>query len=406
MGILMKMAWRNVWRNPRRSWVVVTAIAVGVFSFVGSTVFMDGFAFQMIDAGIDLQGGQIQIAARGYEDSPSIRKFIGEEKLVEDALTMGMQAAPQVLAQGMVNSAEQAAGIVIHGVDPQRESAVTIIAASVVEGRYLAASDGAGQILIGSELAHRLKVRLGEKVVIMANDLHNEISAGAYRVVGLYRTNSIAFDKGNVFLHLSEVQRLLGYDRQVTLYALRLPRDVVLHEAVATLRERLEPAGLEVRSWEDRFPLLVLMKEAYDYSVVLLVVILFTAVAFTIVNSFLMVILERIHEIGVMMAGGVRPRQVRRMLYLEAGVMVMLGLIAGILLSVLILGYWTANGMDLSAFAEGLGVYGISPIVYPYLDWGHLSLGFALIVVMVMLAVLYPAYKASAYEVVEAIHYV
>lgn len=86
--------------------------------------------------------------------------------------------------------------------------------------------------------------------------------------------------------------------------------------------------------------------------------------------------------------------------------MVMLGLGAGIMISVVILGYWMANGMDLSSFADGLGMYGVSPVVFPYLDWGHLSLGFALIVVMVMIAVIYPAYRASRFEVVEAIHHV
>ncbi len=402
------MAWRNVWRNPRRSWVVVTAIAVGVFSFVGSTVFMDGFAFQMIDAGVNLQGGEIQIAAGGYTESPTIRFSIGDPAAIEAALIdmPGVLAAPQAISSGMINSSEQSVGIVMHGIDPRREPDVTVIAESVTEGNYLSEEDGAGQILLGQALAERIKVGLGEKVVIMVNDLHNEISAGAYRVVGLFRSNSIAFDKANVFLHLSEVQRMLGYEHQVTIYALRLPRETDLHEAVSVLRKRLEPAGLEVRSWEDRFPLLVMAREAYDYSVVLLVVILFTAVAFTIINSFLMVILERIHEIGVMMAGGVRPRQIRHMLYLEAGFMVMLGLGAGIMISVVILGYWMANGMDLSSFADGLGMYGVSPVVFPYLDWGHLSLGFALIVVMVMIAVIYPAYRASRFEVVEAIHHV
>ncbi len=409
MNILLKIAWRNVWRNPRRSWVLVTAIGMGIFSFIGSTTFMDGFAFQMVDSAIDLQGGHIEIGKRGHHDNPTIRSFIAEPRVVEEALAglEGVRYAPEVRAPGMANSPEQAAGVVIHGVEPAREPDVTVIARTVTEGGYLSPEGKANEVLVGAALAKRLKVRLGEKIVLMANDLQNDVSAGAYRVVGLFRTNNTEFDKANVYLHIDEARRLLGYDAEaVTVFSLRLDRGVKLDPLVETLRARLEPLGLEVLSWKDRFPLLVLAMEAYDYSIIMLVVILFTAVAFTLVNAFLMVIFERIREIGIMMANGARPRQIRFMLYFEAIFLLLLGLGAGAALSALALGYWVVNGMDLSSFAAGLGAYGIGTVVYPYFDWGHLGLGFLLIVVMVFLSVLYPAYRAGRFEVVEALTYV
>ncbi len=124
------------------------------------------------------------------------------------------------------------------------------------------------------------------------------------------------------------------------------------------------------------------------------------------INSFIMVIFERIREIGIMSANGVRPGQVRLMLYLEAVFIVLLGTALGGLLAFGMIAYWSAVGLDLSAFAEGLSSFGASSVIYPYVHWGHITSGFVMIFIMVLLAVLYPAVKASRFEIVEAINYV
>ena len=408
MRLIPKIAWRNVWRNPRRTWVLVTAIGIGVFSFVGSTAFMDGFSVQMVDAAVDLRGGHIQIAAAGYQDNPTLRARIDDGTAVEAALASetGVDAAPEVTVAGMANSAEQAAGVVIQGVDPGREPAVTTVSGAVVAGTYLRPEGGAHEVFMGEALADRLKLRPGEKVILMVNDVDNDLSAGAYRIIGLFRTGSREFDKTHVFLHLDEARALVGFDGQVSTYTLRLHDERSVDAVAARLRTALAPHGLEVLTWEERNPLLVLMREAYDYSVIVLVVILFTAVAFSLVNAFLMVIFERIREIGIMMANGVRPRQIRQMLYVEAVIMMGLGTMLGVGLSGAILGYWMAVGLDLSDFAEGLEAFNVGAVVYPYLDAGHMALGFAMILVMVFLSVVYPAFKAGRFDAVEAINHV
>jgi ABC-type lipoprotein release transport system permease subunit len=388
--------------------VLVTAIAVGVFCFLGSTAFMDGMARQMIDSTVDLQGGHIQVARVGYQENPTIRTYLDDPAAVEAALReeQGLRYAPRVVASGMANSAEQAAGVMIQGIDAAREPGVTPIASMVVEGAYLTPGGDARDVVIGVGLAEHLNVAVGEKIVLMINDLDNEISAGAYRITGLYRTNSTAFDRSNVYLHLAEAQRLAGYTRQVSAFSVRLDDSAALEPVAQRLRGRIGGEGVTVLTWKERSPFLVVAMQMYDYSVVILVAILFTAVAFTIVNSFLMVILERVREIGIMMASGVRPGQVRLMLFTEAVFVALLGIGLGSLIAAGVLGLWATYGLDLSAFAQGLGFFGVSAVVYPYFDWFHIALGFSIIAVMVMLAVLYPALRASRYEVVEAINYV
>ena len=405
--MLTKIAWRNVWRNRRRSWVLITAVAVGVFSFVGMMAYADGFVIQMVDAAINLQGGHLQVAAEGYHANPTVHARVQDAAAVEAALdgVEGVRAAPLVETPGMINSAEQAAGVRILGVDPAREAAVSTIDEMLVEGAYLEAGEPA--VLLGAKLAERLNVRLGERIVLMASDLENEVGAGAYRVGGLFRTNSTEYDRTTVFLPLGAARDLLGYGAgTVSAYTVRLDAGTDLDAAAAALRARLRGQGLEVVTWAERVPMLVMMREMYDVFVVVLVVILFSAIAFTLVNSFLMVIFERIKEIGIMTANGVRPRQVRRMLFLEAAFIVALGLGLGGGLGAALIAYWRRVGLDLSAFADGLNAFGASAVVYPYVDWGHLALGFATILVMVALAVLYPAVRASRFNVVEAINHV
>jgi ABC-type lipoprotein release transport system permease subunit len=239
----------------------------------------------------------------------------------------------------------------------------------------------------------------------MANDLENEVSAGAYRVVGLFVSGSTPFDRTQVYVHLDEARRLLGMESGLSTLTIRL-RDGEEAEAVAAqLVADLADESLEILTWKERNPLVEMAREAYDYSAIILAIILFTAVGFTLANSFLMVIFERIRELGILLAGGIRPRQIRRMLVREALFIAVLGSGVGVLLSALLLGYWTVNGLDLSAFSEGLGAYGIQSIIYPVFDTGHMLRGFAVILIMVFLAVQYPAWKASRFEAVEAINH-
>ncbi|MBT8399567.1 MAG: ABC transporter permease [Rhodothermia bacterium] len=408
MNIIAKIAWRNIWRNKRRSWVLITAIGVGVFCYVGTMTFADGFSIQMVNSSIELEGGHVRISANGYQDNPTIRgKLTDYSGLEQDLLALeGLTFAPQVYSPGMVNSSEQASGVRIVGVEPRAESSVSSIPASIVEGSYLG-DEATDEIVIGEAQADRLNVRVGEKVVVMVSDLDNEVSAGAYRVRGLYRTNSSEFEKLMAFVHIDKARELLGYSTdEVSTISIHLDRGVQLESATDRIRAAVSEHPVEVLTWRDRSPILVLMRESYDIASYILVVVLFAAISFSIINSFLMVIFERIREIGIMSANGLRPRQVRFMLYLEAVFIVILGMIAGGLLSTALIYVWAKNGLDLSAFAEGVRSFGIGTVVFPFVDWSHILNGVLMIFLMVLLSVLYPAFKASRFNTVEAINYV
>ncbi|MFQ5651486.1 MAG: ABC transporter permease, partial [bacterium] len=406
MKIILKIAWRNVWRNPRRSLVLITSIAVGVFGYLGTTAFSRGFLEQMVDAAINLHGGHIMITAKGYQDNPNIRAFIRTPEQIEKVLDgfADLESAPLVSIAGMISSSETAAGVSINGVVPERESNITTIAQSILDGQYFSGANGKNEIVIGEALAKKLNVILGEKVVLMISGLDNTISSGAYRVVGIYRVSNPDFEKAFVYLEQRQAQTLAGYGDSVTAFSIRTPLEV--DGLKARLTAKLAGKNLEVLSWKDRNKLLELALKLYDFSLVITIAILFTAIAFSIANAFLMVIYERIYELGIMMANGVLPKKIRLMLYFETFFITLLGLALGLLVSVTVLGYWAYTGLDLTDFASGLSRFGVGAIIYPKIALYDIVVGVVVINMIVLASVLYPSFKASRFEVVDAIRFV
>ena len=405
MNILLKISWRNIWRNPRRTWVLITSIAVGIFGYMGTSAFSRGFLVQMVESTINLHGGHVTIAGKGYHENPNIRLFIRNPEPVEQFLNEinGVHYAPLVSFSGMINSTEKAAGVMIHGVSPEQESHITVISQSIVEGNYL--SERENQILLGKGLAEKLNVLIGEKVVLMTSDLNKDISSGAYRISGLFETTSPDFDKTSVYLNQTAAQSLAGYTNQITAFNIKVDETPELESIIQTIKSNVQGKKLEVLSWGDRNRLLVLALELYDYSVIIIVVILFVAIAFSIANSFLMVIYERIHELGIMMANGVFPQKIRFMLYIEAFFITLLGSGLGYGISVAVFGYLSRVGLDLSAFAAGMGKFGVGSILYPKIVAMDFILGLVLINLIVFLSVLWPSIKASRFEVADAIRF-
>ncbi len=407
MIIMLKIAWRNLWRNPRRTLVLVITIAVAIFGYLGTTAFIKGFKHQMLASTLDLNGGHIRIAAQGFQDNPVLRSNIRRPQAVYGALdTMpGLVYAPQVIFTGMINSSETAAGVIITGIDAAREKQVSIIDDILVRGSYLS-SGAENTILLGEALAQRLDVRIGEKVVLMANDLNNDISSDVFRLTGVFRSTSTEYDKSMVFIPIDRARRFVGFDENISAVSIRLEQDRDLEPTTEAIRAALGEEKLEVLTWKERFPILMILLQSFDAFTYIFIAIVFTAIAFSIINTFLMVIYERIIEFGIMMAIGVLPGRIRRMLLLETVFVTLAGSVAGVALTAIGLGYWMHHGLDLSIIAEGLGKFGIGALVYPVLETGDLIFGLTSIFIIVLLSVLYPAFKAGRFKPVDAINFV
>ncbi len=409
--IFVKIAWRSIWRNPRRSWVLISAVAVGVFAFIGVVAYLDGMSMQLVKSAVELQGGHIQVAGHGYFENPAVRTQVRQmpqvATILKDASASDVRYASQIRAAGMISSAEHSAGIAIVGVDPVQEQQVSPVPSLVTEGGWLTDDPAAGEVILGAALAEQLGVRLRERIVLMVSDLDGAVNSGAYRIRGLFTTSSRAFERSTVLLHQEEVRTLVGFARDaVSTVAVNIDPGQEVLAVAATLRAALVGMDVEVLTWMDRSPMLVMMDRMMNLVNVILVVILFSAIGFTLINSFIMVIFERIREIGIMAAGGVRPGQVRLLLFLEAAFIVVVGAAVGIAMAAALITWWSEVGLDLSSFAEGLSRFGAGAVIYPRVVLENMVTGFVMIFVMVFLAVLYPAIKASRFKVVDAMNHV
>ncbi len=402
-GLLSRLAWRNIWRQARRSMVLIGAVAVAVFAFIAMAALTGGWLVQMVENVIEMEGGHIYIARKGFHQNPQIRYRIDHPEQVAAVLDSipGIRYEARVQLTGMAQSARKTTGALVIGLDPGR----TLLDPEITEGTFLLSDGDNRQIVIGRAMAERLELRLGDRMVLMAHDLENNVTADAFRVVGLFRAPSIEFERSAVYLTLPAAQKLVGYTHEVNRFVVRVERpreeDAIRQEIV----RRLDTSALEVLSWRDINPLVDLSIAFMDYMLLLMGLILFVAVAFSLINLFLMVIFERMREFGVMLALGLRPRQLRFTLYLEGAYMTVVGLTLGALISLIVLGLWAHYGLDLSAFSEGLRAYGLRPVLYPHLEWRWIYEGIALVLVVVFLSLLYPAFKASRYEVVDALRH-
>ncbi|HED04876.1 MAG TPA: ABC transporter permease [Candidatus Fraserbacteria bacterium] len=401
----IKLAWRNVWRNRRRSVIIISAIAIGLAGVVVYEALTVGMTTQMVENIVGTSLGDIEIHHRGFQESKTLELAIDNPEQVL-RLVRGTEhvsaAAPRVRAQGLVSSARASAGVQILGVDPTAEPAVSTIAHSLVRGRFLAAADEYA-IYLGEALAKKLKVGLGRKVVLMAKGLAPGMASNAFRVVGTFQTASPNFDKMTVYIPLAAAQSLLSLEGKISEIAVRIDRQRSLEQVAATLRTKLAPNEYEVLTWKELVPNLVQMTQLWEEWVYLFAFVIYIAMVFGVTNTMLMVISERTRELGIMLALGTRPLRIFRMILIESALMGLVSVALGSAASFGVVWWLSLQGLDLGWFVRGLSFLGLSRIIYPVLTPSILLISGLSALVATVLAAIWPAWRAVRLEPVEAI---
>ena len=400
--LLYTLAWRNVWRNHRRTFVILVAIAFGIWSMVTLAAIMRGMIEQQVRNAINNLTGHIQVHAVGYRDDPVVDNSMPPPgpHMVEVLRGEHVRAwATRVRVPAVVASERESAGVTLVGIDPERERGLSFIAEAVIKGRYLE-SPGDSGVLLGRKLAERLETSLGKRVVLMSQDVDNEIADRGFRVVGIFDANMEATETGYVFTGRSVAQEMLRLGENISELAL-VAGDRQDLGAVLQLLVRVAP-GLDIQPWTKLEPLLVLTVKMYEATMLIWFVVVFLAMSFGLVNTLLMAVFERTREIGLFQALGMRPGFLLSQVLLESLTVLMIGLVMGNVLA------WAtiaslADGLNLSAFAEGLEWAGISSVIYPLATASDVMSANLLVVVLGIVASLYPAWRAARRVPVEAI---
>ena len=409
MGKLLRMAWRNVWRNRRRTLIALVAITLGLVFLMFMDGSIAGFQQAIFGNAVRLQGGNVQVHAPGYREKSKrlpLLPLADAESVVQAA-----RAEPQVIAAsrrintgGFVSSREATLPVAITGIEPEEEAPVGLLADNITQGRYLA-NDDQDLILIGQALADRLKMGVGDRITLVGRATHEQMRRRTMTIVGIYDLRLPEAEKRLAYISLVEAQTLFDLPGQATEVSISLEHVGQERPVAAALRAALP--GYEVDSWQELNPE---MKQSLDIdkqvmNIFGLVVLLIAGVG--ILNLMLMAVFERTREIGLLAAMGLKRWELLVLFLLEGMLIGLLGALLGGVLGGLVVSIVGKVGIAFSSAAEmGEMMALMGDRLYPRLAL-NLLLGRAVTVAIIAaLASLYPAWRASRREPAEALHYV
>jgi putative ABC transport system permease protein len=408
LSIETKMAWRNIWRNPRRTILTVCAITFASVLLVFMLSFQFGSYETMINTAVKISTGHLQIQAEKYLEKKSIRFVISDP----DKITAVLDHIPGVAAYSLrgqafslISSQNRTYGAVVTGVDPQREIRVSRMKKLIREGNFLGKYD-TNQAVVGRLLAKNLRVTIGDELTLLGQGRDGSIAASVVQVKGIFSTGIDEFDRSAIQIPLATFQEIFSMGdavHEVVVIAKSLS-DVsrIKAKIQAALSGVSSRKSLKTLDWQELMPGLRQAIEMDLVSGLIFYGLLIIVVAFSILNTFLMAIFERKKEFGVMMAIGTTPRRLTKVLLIESMTLTLIGIAIGILLGIGITYYFQLHGIDFASGSELLSQFGISGRMYPKLSLLSVSIGPFMVLFFTFLAALYPALKVRRLRPVEA----
>ncbi|BDS13827.1 ABC transporter permease [Aureispira anguillae] len=401
--MILKIAWRNIWRNKIRSFTVMGSVIVGVWALIFFLAFTAGFIDSYINGAIENEISHLQLHNPDFKEEKEVQYTLKNVEKISQEIAANPSVAvytTRSLNNGMLATAKGSRGVQIRGVLPQQEAALTKLDQKIVEGKYFEKSKKKNPIIVSKRLAKKLKLRLKSKVVLTFQEANGELTSAAFKIIGLYETGNAIFEEVNVFVQQKDLSRLLGSEEMIHEVALML-HDIDQLDSTKSILAANFPEAL-VENYKEISPDVNLYESQMSVSTYVITVIVMLALIFGIINTMLMAVLERSKELGVLMAVGMKRWQLFMMIIIET---LCLGLIAapiGLLLGYLTVTYYGAVGIDLSAYSEGMDKFGLSDRVYTTLDLASFVTVTVSVAITAILAALYPALKATRLNPVEA----
>ncbi len=403
LDAIFTLAWRNLWRNYRRTLIMLSAIAVGAWAMIFMTALMRGMVDDMLHNGIRNLPGEVQIHHPEYRDDPSVNNSIAtpDEKLLQ-ALQMPEVKAwtNRVRVPAVISSERDSRGVTLLGVEPVSEVLLGFDPDSIIEGRFLNEAADRG-VVIGAKLAERLETRLGKRIVIMSQDPENNIADRGFRVVGIYKAKMASLEEINVYAGIETIQKLLKIKNQVSEIAIS-GEDYRNVEGWYRTIKNAAGKNLQILPWYEADTYLSTMLATMDGFVMVWMVVVFLTLSFGLVNTLIMAVFERTREIGLMQALGMRPGMILCQILIESFLLLALGLMLGNVLAVSTI-IPLRHGIDISAVAQGMEMMGTSSVLYPALKLNDVLLANFIVIVLGLLASILPALHAARFDPVEAL---
>lgn len=407
MGIALRLASRNLWRHSRRTWLTVSAIAFAAALLVFMITLQLGSYDMIINVTLRVFPGDIQVQHAGYNAKPKMRSTIQDADALAERIrrrTSASAVAVRGYAFALASSRDRSYGVQVVGVQPQYEGEVSTVPGLVDSGRYLAAS-GQGEAVIGNALARNLRVKIGDELTLLGSGKDGSMAATVLPVVGIFRSGSPDIDRNLVEIPLATFRDVFTMGNEAHAIVIDAP-DLKQAQRLLTQVRSLLPQGSDMvaLSWQELMPGLEQLIRMDMVSAWFTYLSLIIVVTFSILNTFLMSVLERTREFGIMLALGATPLGIGRLVLLESVLLTLMGLAIGVALGAAVSWYFYLYGLTFPGMKELYAQYGLPGVLYPQISPLALFLGPAAILFFTTLAALYPALRIRRLQPVEAIH--
>ncbi len=413
MRDLIIMSWRNLGRNKRRTGLTVAAIAFAVIILIFFKAMQNGQYSQMIDNLVKTNSGHLQVQAEDFQEEGDINLSIDDPdaviKLVEN--TPGVVAAvPRVMTGMLVSHGDHSFGALVIGTDAKKEAEVTRIAKVIKEGEYLDPDDPEG-VIMGHKLAKNLKATVGDEIIVMGAASDGSTAAAKLKVRGIFKMGQTDFDRNFLFANLNAVQEWTVMEGRVNVLAILLQGHKLIEPVKAQIQSGLDgmkdsTLKLKALTWAEVMPGLdqgIKLDKAFGkitYGILLLVV------AFGILNTFLMSAIERTREFGVMLAIGVKPKVCGLLILLESQVLFLFSYVIGMILGSGITFIFQMTGIKMEGAQQMMEQFGMTGKIYPKLAPLVMTDTFLMVWLIVLVVALYPAWRVTRFQPVEALRHV
>lgn len=403
-SVILTLAWRNIWRNKTRSILIIFSVFIGLLAGIWVLSLYKGMIKGRVRTLIDFETGHIQLHHPEFKKDYHPAFILQGADLVLKTIRSYpevMIAAPRTVTQGMLNTTTGSAGVKINGVDPPVEYTISKLKEKITIGEGFHPIKK-NEIIIGKKLANKMKLKLGAKLVLTCTDSSDNLVSSAFRICGIYTSNNAVFDEWNVYVLNQTLNNLLLIGNNPHEIEILLKNDDDLAMVQKKLKARFP--SILIESWTEISPeTALLVNTVDDYSYIIIVIILL-ALAFGILNTMLMSVLERTREIGMMVALGTSRLRIFLLILLETILLSMAGTPFGLLASFLSIQYFENHGLDLSAMGKDLmESFGFTTVIYPSFPWEKMATVMVMVLGTAVISFVLPVLKALKLNPVEAL---
>lgn len=405
--MLLKLSWLNIWRNKRRTIITATSVFFAVLMAVLFRSLTDGIYDNMIDNVVSYSSGYLQIHQKGYWDEQSIDNTFEEDEQFYQVLLSNKNVThimPRLQTFALASWGDKTKGVMVLGIDPDKEKEVNNLHEKIIYGHYIRSLDDTG-VVIGAGLASQMNLMVSDTIVLLGQGYHASTAAGKYRVQGIIKLGAVELNNNVVYMPLQLAQHLCGAENRLTSVSLMLNKTNDLDRVKKVLFESIDSQKYELMSWMEMMPELHQFIEVDSSGHYIIIGILYIIISFGLFGTLLMMVFERMHEFGILIAIGMKKQLLAMVLLLESVMISIIGCIAGIIGGVLIVNYFTAYPIELTGEIKDVyEEYGIESIIYFSNDEKIFIVQTLIVLLLSVILAFYPGFKVMRLKPVDAIN--